>query len=172
MSRQNWSDRCEQSLNEHIKIEYQASYHYHLLSSYFDRDNVGLKKLVEYFNKCSKEEREHADNFMRYQCLRGGKVQLYTLPVPDISTVESNEQDVLKSFELALNLEKSVNQALLNLHKVAEEEGDPQFSDYIEGEYLKEQVEAIDELAKIVSQLERFGTNHAGIWNFIQHKEL
>ena len=77
MSRQNWSDRCEQALNEHIKIEYQASYNYHLLSSYFDRDNVGLKKLVEYFNKCSKEEREHADNFMRYHVKEVKSIIIY-----------------------------------------------------------------------------------------------
>ena len=27
------------------------------------RDDVGLKKLVEYYNKASLEEREHADKF-------------------------------------------------------------------------------------------------------------
>jgi ferritin heavy chain len=42
--------------------------------------------------------------------------------------------------ELALCLEKLTNEKLLALHKVAEEANDPQMTDFIEGNFLEEQV--------------------------------
>jgi ferritin heavy chain len=37
-----YADVCWQALNDHINVEYTASYAYHALFSYFDRDTVGL----------------------------------------------------------------------------------------------------------------------------------
>ena len=164
--RQNWSQACEDALNQQIKVEYQASYHYHILASYFYRDDVGLDVLADYFNKASLEEREHADKLMRYQTKRGGIVKLYTLPVPTLEL--EKEKDVLDAFELALTLEKSVNEQLLLLHGIASEQNDPQFSDYLEGEFLEEQVEAISDLSKKISQLELIGKDGHGIWEFVR----
>lgn len=163
--RQNWSEKCEDALNNQIKVEYQASYHYHILASYFYRDDIGLNKLGDYFNEASLEEREHADKLMRYQTMRGGIVKLFTLPVPTLDI--NKETHVKDSMELALKLERSVNEQLLKLHHIAEEENDPQFSDYLEGEFLKEQVEAISDLSKKLSQLDLIGNDGHGIWEFV-----
>lgn len=43
------------------------------------------------------------------------------------------------------------------MHKVADGQGDPQMCDFIEAEYLGEQVEAIKKLADMVTQLNRVG---------------
>ena len=83
--RQNWSKLCEDTLNSQIISEYEASLAYHCLANYFNRDDIGLKKLVDYFNKASLEEREHADKFMEYQNMRGGIVRLSDLCVMDIN---------------------------------------------------------------------------------------
>lgn len=166
--RQNWEEICENELNLHINREYGASYTYHLLSSYFDRDNIGLNKLVEYFNKASLEEREHADKFMKYQNMRGGIVKLGNINIQNELIDFNRNNDILCSFKMALDLEKTINQHLLNLHKVAEESKDPQFSDYLEGEFLKEQVEAISEISKHISVLERFGEDQHAMWNYIE----
>jgi ferritin heavy chain len=45
----------------------------------------------------------------------------------------------------------------LNLHKIADGQDDPQMCDFIEGNYLGEQVEAIKKLADMVTQLNRVG---------------
>ena len=166
--RQNWSQTCEEHLNNHINREYSASYAYHLLSSYFDRDNVGLNKLVNYFNKSSLEEREHADKFMKYQNMRGGIVKLGNINIENELVDFNRNNDILGSFKIALDLEKTINQHLLDLHKVAEESGDPQFSDYLEGEFLNEQVEAISEISKHISVLERCGEDQHAMWNYIE----
>jgi len=57
---------------------------------------------------------------------------------------------------------KDVNKSLLNLHKVAEENNDPQLCDFIETEYLEEQVEAIKKIADLVTQLNRVGGDGLG----------
>lgn len=167
MSRQNWSEECEEALNSQIKIEYRASLHYHILASYFYRDDIGLDKLGDYFNKMSLEEREHADELMKYQTKRGGIVKLDTLPVPEICI--DKKSHVLQSFQLALQLERSVNQCLIDLHEVASRNNDPQFSDYIEGTFLKEQVDSISFISKCISQLEMIGEDGHGLWTFVNN---
>ena len=63
----------------------------------------------------------------------------------------------LEAMQTALALEKSVNQSLLDLHNLADSKGDPQFSDFIEGNYLTEQVEAIKQISDYITQLKRVG---------------
>ena len=46
---------------------------------------------------------------------------------------------------------------MLDLHKVAANHGDAQLTDYIEGEYLKEQVKSIKELADLITKMKRAG---------------
>lgn len=165
--RQNWSQLSEDELNKQITREYQASLAYHIISNYFNRDDIGIHKLVEYFNKASLEEREHANKLMEYQNLRGGVVQLGSITPFQIELQKPN--DIIESFIIALKMEKNINQHLLNLHKTATNEDDPQFCDYLESEYLKEQVDSISEISKIISVLERFNGDQHAIWNYIQN---
>jgi len=59
-----------------------------------------------------------------------------------------------------LELERTVNQSLLDLHKKADSHCDPQMCDFIEGTYLKEQVEAIKELGDLVTKVKRVGEGY------------
>ena len=43
------------------------------------------------------------------------------------------------------------------MHKAASKHDDPQLTDYIEGEYLKEQVKSIKELADLITKMKRAG---------------
>ena len=118
---------------------------------------VKYKNIANYFNKCSLEEREHANQLMEYQNLRGGRVVLKTLPNVSLEYLnplnQNNSNDVLLSFEKTLNMEQIVYKSLLKLHQVAEINNDPQFTDFIEGTYLEEQVNALNEVAKYITQL-------------------
>ena len=86
---------------------------------------------------------------MEYQNMRGGIVKLNNICVREINLEKPN--DILDSFKLALELEKYINQKLLDLHKVSDSNHDPQFCDYIEGNFLNEQVESISQISKIIS---------------------
>ena len=164
-ARQNWSSETENKLNDQINLELLASHQYLFLSSYFGRDDIGLNSLVKYFEKASLEERDHARLLIDYQNKRGGQVKLSIISKPE---VELNVlQNVWDAFEYALLIEKIVNKQLLELHKVAEDNNDPQCQDFLEGTLLKEQIDAISELSKILSQLKMIGNNTYGIWEFI-----
>ena len=60
-------------------------------------------------------------------------------------------------------------QSLLDLHKTADGSGDPQLCDFIESEYLQEQVEAIKEFGDMVTRIKRVGD---GVGLHIFDKEL
>ncbi|XP_068641935.1 ferritin-3, chloroplastic-like [Aristolochia californica] len=167
LARQKYSDDSEAAINEQINVEYNVSYVYHAMYAYFDRDNVALKGLAKFFKEASAEEREHAEKFMEYQNQRGGKVKLQSILMPLTEFDHPEKGDALYAMELALSLEKLTNEKLLNLHKVAERSHDVQMADFIESQYLTEQVEAIKQISEYVAQLRRVGKGH-GVWHFDQ----
>ncbi|KAL3883537.1 hypothetical protein ACJMK2_029793 [Sinanodonta woodiana] len=152
--RQNYHAESEAGINKQINMELYASYVYQSMSYYFDRDDVALKGFAKFFKKSSEEEREHAEKLMKYQNKRGGRIVLQDIKKPDRDEWGTG----LDAMEVALDLEKSVNQALLDLHKVADSHGDPQMMDFIEHEYLEEQVSSIKQLCDHITNLKRVGT--------------
>merc|ERR1719402_1502743 len=55
----------------------------------------------------------------------------------------------------ALELEKTVNQSLLDLHAAAGEKGDAHLCDFLEANYLDEQVEGIKEISDMITNRKR-----------------
>ncbi|KAJ9548840.1 hypothetical protein OSB04_021383 [Centaurea solstitialis] len=163
LARQRYFDDCEAAINEQINVEYNVSYVYHAMYAYFDRDNVALKGLAKFFKESSDEERDHAEKLMEYQNARGGRVKLHSIVNPPSEYEHAEKGDALYAMELALSLEKLTNEKLLCLHAVADTNNDPQMTDFIEGEFLAEQVEAIKKIAEYVSQLRRVGKGHGKI---------
>merc|ERR1711920_646438 len=135
LARQNFSAACESALNEQISIEFNVSYVY-------------------------------AAMLMKYQNERGGRVKFSSLLPPQTEFGGDNGSgDALYAMELTLSLEKLVNEKLLTLHAIADEENDPQMADYIEGNFLNEQVEAIKKISDYVAQLRRVGEGH-GVYHW------
>ncbi|CAL4939567.1 unnamed protein product [Urochloa decumbens] len=167
LARQKFVDECEAAINEQINVEYNASYAYHSLFAYFDRDNVALKGFAKFFKESSDEEREHAEKLMKYQNTRGGRVRLQSIVTPLTEFDHPEKGDALYAMELALALEKLVNEKLHNLHAVATKCNDPQLTDFIESEFLADQVEDIKKVSEYVAQLRRVGKGH-GVWHFDQ----
>nr|ABD66598.1 iron-binding protein [Pyrus pyrifolia] len=167
LARQKYTDESEAAINGQISVEYNVSYVYHALYAYFDRDNVALKGLANFFKESSEEERDHAEKFMEYQNKRGGRVKLQSILMPVSEFDHPEKGDALYAMELALSLEKLTNEKLLHLHSVAEKNKDVQLTDFVESEYLTEQVEAIKKISEYVAQLRRVGKGH-GVWHFDQ----
>ncbi|VEL29893.1 unnamed protein product [Protopolystoma xenopodis] len=90
---------------------------------------------------------------MEYQNLRGGHIVLADIQKPARHEWGSG----LDAMQTALELEKEVNSSLIQLHKTAELHCDAQMQDFIESNFLKEQVEAINMLAGFISNLKRVG---------------
>ncbi|MED6221643.1 Ferritin-2, chloroplastic [Stylosanthes scabra] len=167
LARHKYVDESEAAVNEQINVEYNVSYVYHAMFAYFDRDNVALRGIAKFFKESSDEEREHAEKLMEYQNKRGGRVKLQPIVMPLSEFDHEEKGDALYAMELALSLEKLVNEKLLHLHSVASKNNDVQLADFVESEYLGEQVEAIKRIAEYVAQLRRVGKGH-GVWHFDQ----
>ncbi|XP_021355354.1 soma ferritin-like [Mizuhopecten yessoensis] len=162
--RQNFNAESEAGINRQINLELYACYAYQSMSYYFDRDDVALPGFAKYFKKASDEEREHAEKFMKYQNKRGGRIVLQ-----DVKKADRDEWGTgLDAMQAALTLEKQVNQSLLDLHDVGDKHGDKQFMDFLESEYLEEQVDAIKEISDHITNLKRVGS---GLGEYLYDKE-
>ena len=163
--RQNYHEESEAGVNKQINLELYAFYTYTSLAYYFDRDDIALPGFRDFFLKSADEEYGHAKLFMKFQNERGGRIVLQDIKKPEKDAWGSG----LEAMEAALALERTVNEALLKLHKVADNHGDSQMCDWIESNFLTEQVDAIKMLGDYCTQLRKVGTGH-GEWHF--QKEL
>lgn len=96
---------------------------------------------------------------------RGGRIVLQDVTKP----AQDEWGTALEAIEAALELEKTVNQSILDIHSVASARGDPHLNDFLETHFLTEQVEAIKELGDWVTKIKRVGT---GLGEHIVDKEI
>jgi ferritin heavy chain len=151
--RQNFTEEAEALINKQINLEFHASYVYLSMASWFANENQALHGFAKFYREASAEEREHGMKLMDYQCKRGGKVVFQDIAKP--STMEWGTP--LQAAEAALELEKTVNQSLLNMHGVVSEKNDAQMCDFLEGNFLNEQVDGIKEFSDLITKLKRAG---------------
>jgi len=159
--RQNYSEECEDAINKQINMELYASYVYLAMAYHFDRDDVALEGTYNYFKHQSDEEREHAQKLMTYQNKRGGRIVLSDIKVPTV--IEWS--DITSALTDALELEKKVNESLLAIHVTASEKNDAHLTNFLEDEFLDEQVESINEIAKHITNVKRCGAG-LGVYQF------
>lgn len=118
--------------------------------------------------------------FMKYLNKRGGRIIL-----SDVKRPEKNDWGTAEeAMQTALHLEKDVNgvrqfyiilmfkikfidfyQSLLEIHSIAAGHNDANFCDFLETEYLQEQVDAIKEISDHVTNLKRVGEG-LGVYMF------
>ncbi|CAH1783986.1 unnamed protein product [Owenia fusiformis] len=149
---QNYHESVADEINAQITREMEASYTYQAMANHFSRHDFALPGFAKKFQGMSDEEREHAQKLMAYQTKRGGVVRLSNVMAPS----RQNWKTALNAMKDCLKLEHVVNAHLLRIHDVAATRNDPHFQDYLESEFLTEQVDSIKELADIVNKLESF----------------
>lgn len=159
--RQNYHEECEAAINKQINMELYASYVYLTMAYHFDRDDVALEGFHNFMKEQSDEEREHAQKLMKYQNKRGGRIVLHDIKAPSKLEWENH----IKALEDALDLEKKVNESLLGIHATASSKNDPHLCDYLEEEFLEEQVKSINEIGKLITNAKRCGTG-LGVYQF------
>ncbi|XP_056398556.1 ferritin light chain, oocyte isoform-like [Hyla sarda] len=164
--RQNYHQDNEAGVNRIVNLVLQASYVYQSVGFYFDRDDVALAKFSKFFREQSEEKREQAEKFLKFQNKRGGRIVLQDIKKPDADEWGNG----LHAMECALKLENTVNQAFLDLHKIATDHTDPHMCDFLEREYLKEEVELIKKLGDHVTNLKRVHAAENGMGEYLFDK--
>lgn len=145
-------------------MELYASYVYLALAYNFDRHDIALKGFHEFFKQNSHEELEHAQKLMKYMNDRGGSIMLEPIKAPG----KFNYKTGLEAMEAALQLERDVNESLIRLHSLASELNDAHLTDFIEGEFLDEQVQSIKLIGDHITNLNRVGAG-LGEYQFDKH---
>lgn len=151
--RQNFHQDSEEAINKQINMELHASYVYLALAYQFDRHDVALKGFYDFFKSNSDEEREHAQKLMRYLNSRGGDIKLEPIHPP----AKFDYTTGLEAMSAALQLERDVNDSLLRLHDLASKVNDPHLTDFLEEEFLDEQVKSIKQIGEHITNLKRVG---------------
>lgn len=159
--RQNFHEESELAINKQINMELHASYVYLALAYQFDRHDVALKGFYKFFKENSDEEREHAQKLIKYLNDRGGSLTLSPIQPP----ARYNFKTGLEAMHSALQLERDVNESLLQIHKIASRVGDPHLTDFLEEEFLDEQVQSIKRIGEHITNLNRVG-NGLGEYQF------
>ncbi|XP_043541900.1 ferritin, middle subunit-like, partial [Chiloscyllium plagiosum] len=90
---------------------------------------------------------------------RGGRVLLQ-----DVKKPEKDEWgNSLQAMQGAVDLEKNLNQCLLDLHQLAIAQTDPHLCDFLETQYLDEEVEIIKRLGDYITNLKCLGAPENGM---------
>uniref|UniRef100_A0A8D0DWQ9 Ferritin n=1 Tax=Salvator merianae TaxID=96440 RepID=A0A8D0DWQ9_SALMN len=147
--RQNYHTESEAGVNCLVNRLLQASHSYLSLEFYFNRDDVALSKFSSFFHHLSEEKHEQAEKFLVFQNCRGGRAVLQDVKKPELDEWKNG----LAAMEFALQLEKSVNQALLDLHQVTH--------------YLDEEVKLIKKLGDHLTNLKRVRANEDGLGEYL-----
>lgn len=116
---------------------------------------MALPGFGKYFKRSYEEKKEHAEKLMKYVNKRGGRVVLQNVQKP----VRDEWGRGLDALQTALAQEKEINQSLLNLHSVGIENRDANLTDFLETEYLQEQVDWIKQLADLSHKCQKVGPN-------------
>lgn len=156
--RQNFNDTLEKAIRAHITIEFKASLTYADMYAFFKKDTVAFNNVAAFFLKSSDEERAHAFMFIDYLNQRGGTNVFEPIPFDRVNyfkAPENADKMIYLAFVQALELEKKVNQSILNLHKLASDLNDPHFSDYLEANFIDEQVKSQHQLATYIAKAKR-----------------
>lgn len=159
-------NQCLTGLRNQIDEEMHASLAYMSMAAHFNNNKVGRKGFSKYFLENSKEEREHAQKLIDYINRRGGEFGLFNIKMPSNYTWKNG----LEAMEEALRLEESVNNKLHHLHGLAERPcKDPHLMDFLESEYLDEQVNSIDEISRYITKLSHMDN---GMGEYLIDREL
>ncbi|CAF1070337.1 unnamed protein product [Didymodactylos carnosus] len=160
----NYHQDNEGLINRQINIELYASYVYQALAFHFDRYDVAFKGNHKYFKEMAEKKVEHAKSLLEYQNKRGGTIVYMDVEKP----TQQNWNSPLEAHEVALQLEKDIYNAFLELHASACKHNDPHLTEYIEGEFLDKQVDKIKEYGDYITNWKRVGL---GLGEYVFDKE-
>ncbi|XP_053515682.1 ferritin light chain-like [Artibeus jamaicensis] len=161
--RQNYSTEVEAAVNSLVNLHLYASYNYLSLGFYFDRDDVALQDVGHFFRELAKKKREDADCLLTLQNQHGGRILLQ-----DVQKSSRHEWGTTQdAMEAALALEKTLNQALLDLHALASARTDLYLCDFLKNQFLDEEVKLIKKMCDHLINIHRLGGPQAGYGEYL-----
>ncbi|XP_048192488.1 ferritin light chain-like [Perognathus longimembris pacificus] len=161
--RQNYSTEVEAAVNRLGNLHLRASYTCLSLGYYFDGDDVALDGVDHFFRELAEETREGAHRLLKMQNQRGGRALFQDVQKPS----EDEWGKTVEAMEAALNLEKNLNQAILDLYALGSARTDPHLCDFLENHFLVEGVKLFKKMGDHLTNLRRLGSPQAGLGEYL-----
>ena len=136
-----------EALNRQVGYEFGASQQYVAIAGYYDSEN--LPELAGHFYRQAVEERNHA--MMMVQYLLDADEQVV---VPGVEAPQTAFADAVAPVSLALEQEKRVTQQIVELVKLAREEGELVGEQFLHW-FLQEQREEVASMTELLAVVER-----------------
>ena len=137
--------KLEEAFNAQVTLELEASLVYRQLG--IEMDMLDLPGLASWFRAQADEEVVHANKFIDHMTDRGSHPR-----IREIGAVSAKAGSVLEAFEASLAHEEKVSEAIRNLYRLAQQEGDidalPMLSWFID-EQLEEEATVSELIGKI-----------------------
>ena len=135
------------SLNEQVGYEFSASQQYVAIAAYYDSQT--LPQLAAHFYRQAVEERNHAMMMVQYLLDADDEVV-----VPGIDAPQTGFADAVAPVSLALAQEKRVTAQIVDLVKLAREEGELVGEQFLHW-FLQEQREEVASMTELLAVVER-----------------
>jgi ferritin len=139
--------RFPQALNEQIGREFGASQQYVAIAVYYDSET--LPQLAAHFYRQAVEERNHAMMIVQYLLDSDEQVA-----IPGVEGPRTAFDGPVAPVELALEQEKQVTAQIVELSKLAREEGDLVGEQFLNW-FLEEQREEVSSMSDLLNTVRR-----------------
>jgi len=136
-----------EALNEQIGYEFRASQQYIAIATYYDAQT--LPQLAAHFYRQAVEERNHAMMMVQYLLDADEEVV-----VPGVEAPQTQFEDAVAPVSLALEQEKRVTTQIVELVKLAREEGELVGEQFLHW-FLQEQREEVASMTELLAVVER-----------------
>jgi ferritin len=139
--------RFPQALNEQIGREFAASQQYVAIAVYYDSET--LPQLAGHFYRQAVEERNHAMIIVQYLLDSDEQVA-----IPGVESPRTDFSDPVAPVALALEQEKQVTAQIVELAKLAREEGELVGEQFLHW-FLEEQREEVSSMSDLLNIVRR-----------------
>jgi ferritin len=156
--------RFADALNEQIGYEFGASQQYIAVAVYYDAQT--LPQLAAHFYRQAVEERNHAMIIVQYLLDANEPVE-----IPGVEAPQTSFPDVVAPVSLALEQEKRVTEQIVNLVKLARDEGDLVGEQFLHW-FLTEQREEVASMSDLLAVVERGKDNLLAVEEFLARVQI
>src|SRR5687768_2848528 len=134
-------------LNEQVGREFAASQQYVAIAVHYDAET--LPGLAAHFYRQAVEERNHGMMLVQY-LLDAGE----TVAIPGVEAPRTDFADVVAPVALALEQERTVTEQIVELTRIARDEGDLVGEQFLHW-FLQEQREEVSSMSELLATVER-----------------
>jgi ferritin len=139
--------RFGEALNGQVGYEFAASQQYIAIAVYYDAEN--LPQLAAHFYRQAVEERNHAMMMVQYLLDADADVA-----IPGVEAPQTAFDDVVAPVSLALAQERRVTEQIIELVKLARDEGELVGEQFLHW-FLQEQREEVASMTELLAVVER-----------------